>query len=701
MTKLLFLNINNGCFNYGFSVNLRYPSGEVNGNLPPAPHIPELYDSWKLKYLHLELCFREQAKRQRTGRRIPDVGRLRDECHELFEQFRENIKDWLKKSDHSRFQEIRERLREELRDSRERQEEVRVLIKTEDDLLRRLPWSEWDLFDKYTKVEIALIPCNYEQVYISKRLVSKTEVRLLAILGNSDGIEVEADRNFLNSLPTGIPPLFLPQPTRPEVSDRLWEQDWDILFFAGHSSREGESGIISINKTEKLTITNLKNGLRKAIEHGLQLAIFNSCDGLKLAEDLADLNIPQVIVMREPVPDRVAQKFLKYFLTAFSSGESLYLAVRNAKKRLGDEGCDNEFPGAAGLATIWQNPTVVPLSWLEMGGRENRTPSLADGTWRCVHTLTGHSKSVMSVAISPDSQTLASGSADATIKLWRLDTGELLYTLTGHSGSVRSLAFSQEAGAGTSPPLLASGSEDKTIKVWRLPTGELLRALAQDSDSVLSVAIGGSDGRTLASGTMDGTIKLWDLGSGQLLYNFRGHFVYPVSCVAISPDGGAGADGPLLASGAQDNTIKIWNLRTRQEIRTLNGSSGWFNPAQYWVNTWVGGFNAVAFSPDGEILASGDEEKKIKLWRSDTGELLRTLTGHSGGVECVAFSPDNQTLASGGSDNTIRIWKWRTGQMLQTLGHSNKVYAIAFSPDGQTLVSGSADMTVKIWRVSS
>jgi hypothetical protein len=82
-----------------------------------------------------------------------------------------------------------------------------------------------------------------------------------------------------------------------------------------------------VNPRTSLTIEQLRYGLKRAIASGLKLAIFNSCDGLGLAWDLADLQIPQVIVMREPVPDRVAQAFLKSFLIAFSQGRSLYASV--------------------------------------------------------------------------------------------------------------------------------------------------------------------------------------------------------------------------------------------------------------------------------------------------------------------------------------------------------------------------------------
>jgi CHASE2 domain-containing sensor protein/class 3 adenylate cyclase len=158
----------------------------------------------------------------------------------------------------------------------------------------------------------------------------------------------------------------------------LWEpQGWDILFFAGHSSSQAGlesdrlSGTIFLNPSESLSISQLKNALKKAIERGLKIAIFNSCDGLGLARELADLYIPQILVMREPVPDRVAQEFLKYFLDAFSRGESFYLAVREAREKL--QGLEDRFPCATWLPSICQNPAVQPPDWQELcGGLRDR-----------------------------------------------------------------------------------------------------------------------------------------------------------------------------------------------------------------------------------------------------------------------------------------------------------------------------------------
>jgi WD40 repeat protein len=110
---------------------------------------------------------------------------------------------------------------------------------------------------------------------------------------------------------------------------------------------------------------------------------------------------------------------------------------------------------------------------------------------------------------------------------------------------------------------------------------------------------------------------------------------------------------------------------------------------------WV---QSVAFSPNGQLLASGSEDHTIKLWDSRTGELCQTLKGHSNAVRSVTFSPNGRLLASGSGDDTIKLWDSSTGELRQTIeGHPSLVQSVAFSPNSQLLTSGSMDHTINLW----
>lgn len=696
MTKFVVLRIANGNYDQGFPVTLQIREevgsnlAEALGCLPAATKIPQLYNHWQSDYENLKLVFR--AIKTKKGKSF-STANLPQQCRQSANNFINYVKNWLN-SENRDLQKIRNTLFKHLPD---KHEEIRVFIQTKDPLLKKLPWNEWDIFaDIYTKAEIALIPPEYSRVKVSVAATEREQMRILAILGNDTGIDTQADKDEIKGLPS-VEPIFLSQPKPEELYQQLRnELGWDILFFAGHSSslKSGETGTIDINLQDKITIDEFKIALNKAIEQGLQLAIFNSCDGLGLAKQLADLNIPQVIVMREPVPDEAAQKFVKNFLKAFSNGQSLYLAMREARESL--ECFERDYPGVMWLPVICQNPAQGSATWPKIPVRKKAPLTSLDWleeveseTWQCIHTLTAHSDAVKSVAISPDGKILASGSLDQTIKLWDLVTGELLNTLTAHKGSVTCVTFSRDGQTLAS----SSAQPDGTIKLWHPGTGELKGSLRGTDWIVLTIweIVISPDGKTLVSAHhVDSTVKVWNLVTGGLSRTLRGH-VWAVKSVAISPD------GKTLVSGSMDSNIKIWNLNIGRLIRNLNGPSGLFSPVQSWFSDKS--VYSVAFSPDGQTLASGGVNQPVQLWRLSNGELKSSLTGHSDDVYSVAFSPDGKRLASGSADRTIRIWDLFTGEPIHTLGHSDAVYSVAFSPDGKTLVSSSKDSTVKIWRV--
>ncbi|GCE60818.1 NACHT domain-containing protein [Microcystis aeruginosa] len=275
----------------------------------------------------------------------------RNACQEAREEFANQSRQWLE--DNLRT------LKEEILDKTSDREEVIINISTDDRKFIEFPWSEWSLWEKRPQAWFALSPTTYKFPPSAKSREGK--IRLLAILGGDKGIDVQKDKVFLNQLPNTDPEFLVKEP-KSRFSDALWEQTWDILSFSGHSSSQGDRGSIAINDHENLNLDELRDGLKKAISRSLKLAIFNSCDGLKLAEYLQDLNIPQVIVMREPVPNGVAQDFFKYFLDAFfHQRESFYYAVRTATERI-NEDYNNSYPGIGWLPVVFQNPATEPLS---------------------------------------------------------------------------------------------------------------------------------------------------------------------------------------------------------------------------------------------------------------------------------------------------------------------------------------------------
>jgi branched-chain amino acid transport system substrate-binding protein len=186
-------------------------------------------------------------------------------------------------------------------------------------------------------------------------------MKVLAVLGENDGIDIETDRQYLDNLLGKETIEWLDRPSVQELSDRLWDNNWDIFFFAGHSSTQDDTGKIYLKPGETLSIDDLKYALKRALKNGLKLAIFNSCDGLGLARDLAELKIPHAIVMREPIPDEVAQKFLRYFLELFSQQTPLYKAVKQAREKL--QGLEKQLPCASWLPVIYETPGSIPIVW--------------------------------------------------------------------------------------------------------------------------------------------------------------------------------------------------------------------------------------------------------------------------------------------------------------------------------------------------
>ena len=371
MTKQILLNLGQGGWQRGFA-SITAQLWEVDqqpiqfvGSLPPAPHLATQYDHWQ--QLYGAICASQINWRRGTAdfEFDPDVltNVSEHEFETLFTTLRTDLNQWLMAGT---FAPIEQRIRTHLLP----QDAVRVMLTAHDQTVLRFPWRLWQLFEDYAQAELSLSLPTYRRSLKHDAHRASGKVRILAILGNDDNIDIATDRQILAQIPYAAVTL-LAQPTLADVQQQLWDAPWDVLFFAGHSTSQGK-GYLQVNATESLTVEQLKYALRRAIANGLQLAILNSCDGLGLAWELADLHLPQTVVMREPVPDAIAHQFLKGFLVTLAQGSSLYSAVREAREKL--QGVGPVGTWATGLPVIVQNPAEVPPTWSQLAGR----PELPD-----------------------------------------------------------------------------------------------------------------------------------------------------------------------------------------------------------------------------------------------------------------------------------------------------------------------------------
>ncbi len=275
-----------------------------------------------------------------------------------------------------------------------------------------------------------------------------------------------------------------------------------------------------------------------------------------------------------------------------------------------------------------------------------------------VRTIHNGQSTIFSLAFAPDGQTLASGNNNDTFKLWRMRDGVCLRTITVHAEVKDTAIFSPD-------------SQTSWANGISLPGSYQYAALTVGDRRNIFVAFA-PDGQTLASGNWDGTIKLWRVSDGTCLQTITAVTNSGAGRNGILPQGGPTItfvaftpDGQTLASSSGDKTIKLWRVRDGICLRTLTGAWG-----------------DMAFAPDGQTLASSNG----KLWRVRDGVCLQSIPGACG---LIAFAPDRQTLATGGGNGAIKLWRVRDGACLQSLtGHTDFVSSVAFAPDGQTLASG-------------
>ncbi|MBN1955416.1 MAG: protein kinase [Anaerolineae bacterium] len=295
-----------------------------------------------------------------------------------------------------------------------------------------------------------------------------------------------------------------------------------------------------------------------------------------------------------------------------------------------------------------------------------------------------HEAGVRSLVHSPDGQWMASGDAAGDVVLWRVEDGEAVLQFdAAHAGPVQALAFAEQEQE--ERLLLLSAGADGRVLRWEVPLdaagGEITPAVLWEGAGGAAVASAAFAGQSVALGYADGSVAAWDLA---------GTFDEPLLSDALS-DGGAAAclafDGQWLAAGSTSGAVRLWDLNAAQALDLAPERAP------------IVAVQEIAYSPDGESLASAGFNGTIVVWDTTTGQMRSApFVGHRSSIPSLAYSPDGRLIASGSCGHfdahaecdlgEILLWNAETGQLQARLhGHTSSVIALAFHPDGEILAS--------------
>ena len=286
----------------------------------------------------------------------------------------------------------------------------------------------------------------------------------------------------------------------------------------------------------------------------------------------------------------------------------------------------------------------------------------------------GKGPATKTITFSPDGTQFGVGWKTG-VWLYDAETYQEVALFTGGLSEIGTFAFSRDGAT-----LVISGRTGSARfqgQMWDLATGLQKQVIDQVSRPIIFSL----DGQTLLIG-----YGLWDVSTEQYLQRVPGLGNGSFRQLALSPDGLTLA-GYFKQSNSRVVNLYLSDILTGQVV-FLTGHQGTITSA--------------AFSPDGQTIASGSNDKTIRVWDVTTGQIQNILTDHRAGVTSVTFSPDGSTLVSGSNDKTIRVWDATTGLLKRTLtGHEASIYRVALSPDGSILMSGSDDNAIYFWDVAT
>jgi serine/threonine protein kinase len=295
-----------------------------------------------------------------------------------------------------------------------------------------------------------------------------------------------------------------------------------------------------------------------------------------------------------------------------------------------------------------------------------------------------HTSRVTSVAWSARGTRIVSASYDKTVRIWDANNGENLLVYQGHWDRVLTAAWSPDGN------LVASAGNDGTIQIWDPLNANLALTYREHTSPVLALSWS-PDGKRIASTCESKIVRVWDTITGQTLYINHAHNGRTMT-LGWSPN------GKTIASAGEDKLVYVWSMqreRTSFFTALLPHSRG-----QFTYRGHFGRVNALAWSPNGQRVASVGADKTLQVWDASTGKKYFIHRNPSSTITSVAWSYDGRYLATGANDKLVQVWDTVTRNSVSIYaGHTGYITSVSWSPDGKQIVSASVDHTIHVWRL--